>query len=104
VRFGDQFAVQPMSERVLRTGVVELYSRDTALGGRALKSRRWAREAIAHLFVEGETVGPAPGSKCCAWNAIVEYRHRNGRTRTTEGAFVRRVEDPVGSGLGCSSS
>lgn len=94
-----------MSERVLRKGVVELYSHDTAaLGGRALKSRRWAREAIAHLFVEGETVGRAPGSKCCAWNAIVEYRHFNGRTRTSEGAFVRRVEDPLGSGLGRSSS
>jgi phage/plasmid-like protein (TIGR03299 family) len=38
-RLGDQLALEPMSERALRSVLSQLYPHDTALGGRALASR-----------------------------------------------------------------
>jgi hypothetical protein len=73
-----------------------LYPHDTTLGGRALTNRARARDAILAIFREGETVGNAPGSKWCAWNAIAEHHDHHGRTRTPEGAWTRAVEDPAG--------
>src|SRR4051794_35689872 len=94
--FGDALAVAPMSERALRSVLAQLYPHDTALGGRALTNRRRAREAVIAIFRHGGTVGNAPGSKWCAWNAIVEHHDHNGRTRSPEGAWTRAVEDPAG--------
>src|SRR4051794_20966643 len=71
--FGDQLALEPMSEKALGGVLHELYPHDTALGGRALTNRRRAREAVIAIFRDGDTVGNAPGSKWCAWNAIVEH-------------------------------
>jgi hypothetical protein len=71
--FGDRLALTPMSEKALRGVLAELYPHDTALGGRALANRRRAREAVLAIFRDGDTVGNAPGSKWCAWNAIVEH-------------------------------
>jgi hypothetical protein len=85
-----------MSERALRSVLHELYPHDTALGGRALTNRRRAREAVMAVFAHGDTVGNAPGSKWCAWNAIVEVHDHHGRARTPEGAFTRAIEDPSG--------
>ena len=51
---------------------------------------------MLELFARGETVGNAPGSKWCAWNAIVEFHDHHGRPRTPEGAFTRKLEDPGG--------
>lgn len=95
-RLGDELAIEPMSERALREVLAELYPHDTALGGRALVSRARARETALELFLHGDTVGAAPGSKWCALNAIVEFHDHHGRPRTPEGAFVRKVEDPSG--------
>ena len=95
-RLGDELALEPMSERALREVLAELYPHDTALGGRALASRARARETVLELFLHGDTVGAAPGSKWCALNAIVEFHDHHGRPRTPEGAFVRKVEDPGG--------
>jgi phage/plasmid-like protein (TIGR03299 family) len=95
-RFGDQLALAPMSEQALRDVLAELYPHDTALGGRALRARARARDTVARLFADGETVGNAPGSKWCAWNAIVEFHDHHGRPRTREGGFVRKLEDPAG--------
>jgi phage/plasmid-like protein (TIGR03299 family) len=95
-RFGDELALAPISERALRGVLAELYPHDTAHGGRALRARARAREAVASLFADGDTVGNAPGSKWCAWNAIVEFHDHHGRPRTREGAFVRKLEDPAG--------
>src|SRR4051794_9513400 len=92
--FGDELALAPMSERALRGVLAELYPHDTALGGRALANRRRAREAAMAVFTHGDTVGNAPGSKWCAWNAIVEVHDHHGRARTPEGAWTRAVEDP----------
>ena len=94
--FGDALALQPMSERALRAVLEELYPHDTALGGRALPNRRHARESVTAIFRDGDTIGNAPGSKWCAWNAVVEVHDHNGRARTPEGAFTRAIEDPSG--------
>ena len=95
-RLGDRLALEPMRERALREVLAELYPHDTALGGRALRARARARETVAALFAHGDTVGNAPGSKWCAWNAIAEFHDHHGRPRTPEGAFVRKLEDPRG--------
>jgi phage/plasmid-like protein (TIGR03299 family) len=94
--FGDELALAPMSARALRSVLAELYPHDTGLGGRALANRRRAREAVMAVFTEGDTVGNAPGSKWCAWNAIVEVHDHHGRARTPEGAWTRALEDPSG--------
>jgi phage/plasmid-like protein (TIGR03299 family) len=95
-RFGDQLALAPISERRLHDILAEMYPDDTALGGRALRARARARETVLELFAGSETIGNAPGSKWCAWNAIVEHHDHHGRPRTAEGAFVRKLEDPTG--------
>src|SRR3954449_11178411 len=94
--FGDRLALQPMSERALRSVLDALYPHDTALGGRALTNRARAREAVMAVFTGGDTVGNAPGSKWCAWNAIVEVHDHHGRPRTSEGAWARAIEDASG--------
>ena len=94
--FGDRLALTPMSEKALRGVLAELYPHDTALGGRALANRRRAREAVMAIFRDGDTVGNAPGSKWCAWNAIVEVHDHQSRARTLEEAFTRAIEDPTG--------
>jgi hypothetical protein len=48
------------------------------------------------VFTNGDTVGNAPGSRWCAWNALVEVHDHHGRGRTAEGAFTRAIEDPAG--------
>jgi hypothetical protein len=95
-RFGDQLALVSMSEKDLSDILAELYPNDAALGARASRARSRAREAVLDLFAGGDTVGNAPGSKWCAWNAIVEFHDHHGRPRTPEGAFVRKLEDPSG--------
>jgi phage/plasmid-like protein (TIGR03299 family) len=95
-QFADQLALAPISERRLQDILAELYPNDTALGGRARRARVRARETVLELFNRGDTVGNAPGSKWCAWNAIVEHHDHHGRPRTREGAFVRKLEDPTG--------
>ena len=94
--FGDRLALTPMSENALRSVLARLYPDDTALGGRALANRRHARESVMAIFRDGDTIGNAPGSKWCAWNAIAEYHDHHGRRRTAEGAWTRAVEDPSG--------
>ena len=94
--FGNALALEPMSERALCAVLDELYPHDTALGGRALSNRRRAREAVMAVFAHGDTVGNAPGSKWCAWNAIVEIHDHHGSARTPAGAWARAIEDPSG--------
>ena len=102
-RFGDQLALQPMSERALRDVLAQLYPHDTALGGRALASRARARETVLALFRHGDTVGSAPGSKWCALNAIVEFHDHHGHPRSPGGllrAQARRPRRPQGARAG----
>jgi hypothetical protein len=95
--FGDRLALTPMSERALRSVLARLYPDDTALGGRALANRRHARDAVMAIFRHADTVGNAPGSKWCAWNAIVEHYDHHGRSRSAEGAWTRTLEDTAGT-------
>ena len=69
---GDRLASERMTERELGRVLDELYPHDTALGGRAARNHRERRDAVMGLFVHGATVGNAPGSRWCAYNAIVE--------------------------------
>ena len=94
--FGDPLALAPMDERAQRSVLARLYPDDAALGGRARANRRHARESVMAIFRHGDTLGNAPGSKWCAWNAIVEFHDHHGRRRTPEGAWTRAVEDPSG--------
>lgn len=93
---GDRLALEACSERTLRKVLAELYPDDTSLGGRAARSRTQARDAVMDLFRHGATVGNAPGSKWCAWNAVCEFHDYAGRPRSPQGAFVRRMDDPAG--------
>lgn len=95
-KFGDKLAMQKMPERKLEQVLQELYPVDSAMGGRAVKNSARARDAVRSLFTEGVTVGNAPGSKWCAYNAIVEHHDHNGRVRSAQGQFVRAFEDPSG--------
>ena len=94
--FGDELALAPISERALRGVLAQLWPHDTALGGRALANRQRARETVIAVFTGGDTMGNAPGSKWCAWNAIAEVHDHHGRSRSPEGAFTRAIEDPSG--------
>jgi phage/plasmid-like protein (TIGR03299 family) len=96
-RLGDRLALAPMSERRLQDVLAELYPNDTVLGGRALRARARARETVLELFAGGDTIGNAPGSKWCAWNAIVEHHDHHGRPRTPEGAFCASSRTPAAS-------
>jgi phage/plasmid-like protein (TIGR03299 family) len=93
---GDRLAGQRMTERELARMLDELYPANTALGGRAARNERERRDAVLALFLHGETVGNAPGSRWCAWNAIVEQHDFGGRARTPQGTFLRRFEDAAG--------
>jgi phage/plasmid-like protein (TIGR03299 family) len=93
---GDRLASQSVTEQALTRVLRELYPADTELGGRALASRARAREKIVDLFLHGETRGNAPGSKWCAWNAVVEHHDHHSNARSSQGIFLRRVEDPTG--------
>ena len=93
-RFGDQLALAPISETALGEILAELYPDDTALGGRALRARARARETVLRTFADGDTVGNAPGSKWCAWNAIVEYHDHHGRPRTSRGRVRAQARGP----------
>lgn len=94
---GNKLASQKMTERKLAQVMDALWPQDAALGGRAMRNNVRKRELV-HAIVSGktDTVGNAPGSKWAAWNALVEVHDHNGRSRTPEGAFVRKVEDPTG--------
>jgi hypothetical protein len=93
---GDRLASERMTERELRRVLDELYPHDTALGGRAAKYHQERRDAVMGLFLHGATVGNAPGSRWCAYNAIVEQHDFAGRARTPQGTFLRRFEDAAG--------
>jgi len=93
---GDRLASERMTERELGRVLDELYPEDTALGGRAARNHRERREAVMGLFLHGATVGNSPGSRWCAYNAIVEQHDFAGRARTPQGTFLRRFEDAAG--------
>jgi phage/plasmid-like protein (TIGR03299 family) len=96
-KFGDQMALESISQSALETRVLDkLYPVEEGMGDRAVKNRNVAKEAILSIFnghgVRGDTTGNAPGTKWCAANAIAEYTDY-GRKMTKRGNQVARSFD-----------
>jgi phage/plasmid-like protein (TIGR03299 family) len=105
-KFGDRLAKQKIAERQLAKVLEELYPASSQTD-RAVKSVERRRDVVMAIFAgegeNGDTRGNAPGTKWCAYNAIVEYQQHYAPVRaqadTTEAAerrFVRATEDPQG--------
>lgn len=113
-KFGDRLAKQKMAERKLADVVAELWPAASD-GKRAVKSASDRQDLVmaifrgdtAHPKVEHDTTGNAPGTKWCAYNAIVEYQQHYTSTRVSkdtadperkraEQMFVRSTDDPQG--------
>jgi hypothetical protein len=113
-KFGDRLAKQKIAERKLAAIVDELWpaASDTK---RAIKSADDRRDLILSIYrgdtshekVDFDTTGNAPGSKWCAYNALVEYDQHYSRVvvgkdtsdperAAAERRFVRATEDPNG--------
>lgn len=98
---GDQLATERCTERQLRTALDELYPSGLTDGtDRTRRSREQTKQTIVELFLRGQTVGNAPGSKWAAANAICEhldwYRPLRGEgARRSEHRFARAVDDLV---------
>jgi phage/plasmid-like protein (TIGR03299 family) len=73
---GNQLASERCTERQLRNVLDELYpsgTTDTSITDRTRRSREETKQRITELFLRGDTVGNAPGSKWVALNAVVEH-------------------------------
>jgi phage/plasmid-like protein (TIGR03299 family) len=111
-KFGDRLAKQKLAERKLAAIVDELWPQ-TSDTKRAIKSADDRRDLIlsvyrgdtSHEKVDFDTTGNAPGSKWCAYNALVEYDQHYSRVvvgkdtsdperAAAERRFVRATEDP----------
>ena len=112
-RFGDRLATQRIGEAELRKVLSELYPA-ASHSDRAVKSAARRREAVMAIFrgegEHGDTRGNAPGSRWCAYNAIVEYQQHYAPVRTdprltlverrereAERRFIRSTDDPTGT-------
>lgn len=73
---GNQLASERCTERQLGSVLDELYpsgTADTTMTDRTRRSREDTKQRITELFLRGDTVGNAPGSKWVALNAVVEH-------------------------------
>ena len=74
-RAGDQLATERFTEAQLRRVLDELYpsGTDDTASDRTRRSREQTKQRITDLFVHGNTLGNAPGTKWAAVNAIIEH-------------------------------
>lgn len=96
-KFGDRLAKQKIAERKVKAIAAELWPGEGT--DRQVASAQRRREAVVHLFLEGDTVGNAPGSKWCAANAFiesVEWGIGGRKPQTPQAQFTRHFEDPTG--------
>lgn len=99
-KVGDKLARQKITEKQLGRVLEQLYPSGTT--DRKATTSAAARGAVMELFLHGPTVGNAPGSRWCAYNAIVEHHQHDRPVRTkdarvsAERKFVRAIEDPDG--------
>lgn len=93
-QWGDRLASQRIAEHELARITAELWPNEGT--DRTVKSHQRRREAVMHLFVDGDTVGNAPGSKWCAANALLEHIEWAPKVRSATGRFVRHIQDPDG--------
>jgi phage/plasmid-like protein (TIGR03299 family) len=110
-KFGDRLAKQKIAERTLQKVLAELYPASSQTD-RAVKSAERRRQTVMAIFngegSAGDTRGNAPGTKWCAYNAVVEYQQHYAPVRVgdvdgtdpstakAERRFVRSTEDPQG--------
>ena len=93
---GDRLASESMSDRKLRVVLDQLYpsgTADTAGSDRMAKTRKQRKDRIVNLFLNGDTVGNAPGSKWAALNAIVEFGDSHRPLRSGSERFGRAIDD-----------
>jgi hypothetical protein len=93
-RWGDRLARQKFSERKVMQIARELWP-DQGTDRRIQNAQR-RREAVMQLFLEGATVGSAPGTKGCAANAFLEHLEWGTAARGAGGRFLRHFDDPGG--------
>jgi phage/plasmid-like protein (TIGR03299 family) len=94
-QLGDQLASQAMSDRQLRRVLEHLYPSGTedSTTDRVARTREGRKDQIVDLFLRGDTVGNAPGSKWAAVNAIVEFSDWHRPLRAGSERFARAVDD-----------
>jgi len=97
-RLGDHLALEPITERALRTRVLDrLFAAPDGIGDRAARNREEAKLAVLAIFrgqgAAGDTRGAAPGSKWCAANAIAEYADFGRRYTRRSHQMQRSFED-----------
>jgi phage/plasmid-like protein (TIGR03299 family) len=97
-RLGDRLALEPITERALRTRVLDrLFPASDGIGDRAARNREEAKQAVIAIFRgqggAGDTRGAAPGSKWCAANAIAEYADFGRRYTRRSNQVQRSFED-----------
>ena len=91
---GNQLASERCTERQLAAVLDELYPTGTEdrMSDRARSSREQVKQQITDLFLHGDTIGNAPGSKWVALNAVVEWSDWYRPLRQGE-RFARAIDD-----------
>jgi phage/plasmid-like protein (TIGR03299 family) len=97
-RLGDQLALEPITDRALRTRVLDrLFHSQPGQGERAARNREEAKAAVMAIFLgqggSGDTRGEAPGTKWCAANAICEWADYGRRYTKRTNQVQRSFED-----------
>ncbi len=93
-KWGDRLARQKIAERKVLNIARQLWPDEGS--DRQVRNAQRRREAVAHLFLEGATIGNAPGTKWCAANAFVEHIEWDTAARGAEGRLLRHFDDPGG--------
>jgi phage/plasmid-like protein (TIGR03299 family) len=97
-RLGDRLALEPITERALRTRVLDrLFASEQGMPERAARNREEAKAAVMAIFLGqgevGDTRGQAPGTKWCAVNAIAEHADYGRRCTKRTNQVRRSFED-----------
>jgi phage/plasmid-like protein (TIGR03299 family) len=97
---GDRLALERITERTLRTQVLDrLFAAPDGAGERAARNRDEAKAAVMAIFLGqgmvGDTRGGAAGTKWCAVNAIAEWADY-GRRYTSRTSQVQRSFEDTG--------
>ena len=96
---GDKLALAKVSDKQAQNYVKALLP-EADLGDRAVANRQESQQAILSIFKgkgqHPETVGNAPGSVWCLYNAAVEWADWFRDERKEGGRFQRSLDDPDG--------
>lgn len=97
---GDRLALAKVGSKKAESFVKALLPTDQGMKERAARNRQEARDAVLSIFKgespHPETVGNAPGTMWCLYNAAVEYADWYRGERKEGGRFQRALDDPDG--------